>query len=153
MEKPLPPNLLNEAAQRVYIEAAEGSDLACVLLITAYLDNCLLTLLNSHLRSCKTTLGLLSSGKGALGSIVIRNKMCYSMGLLNKPHFQSINSILEIRNEFAHEMYEREFSNDDIALKCQELQCHLWKWSVPHPIKNKQDNLSKRSMIPVKNST
>lgn len=112
---------LNEDAQHVYLVVNEGSDLACALIISDYLDQCLANLLSSFFISSSVSGEILDPIKGIAGSAFARNDLAYSLGLLPKSLYQNLRSIFEIRNLFAHSHLEMTFRDDDIARKSVSL--------------------------------
>ena len=61
-----------------------GTDLACVLISTSYLDQCVATMLQKHFVKCSTAEGLLDPQGGAIGVYATRAKLAYCLGLFPK---------------------------------------------------------------------
>src|SRR5262249_51825332 len=89
------------------------SDMACILLCSSYLDQCLATLLHKFFIEGSTSDSLLKYN-GALGSFATRCNLAYCLGLIGKWSFQNLTNILEIRNVLAHSHLEIDFTTPDV---------------------------------------
>ncbi len=93
---------LNNQNKDFYKSINEGSDLACVLISTSYLDQCLATLLGKHFIVSKTSQNILDPRRGSIGTFSSRNDLAYCLGLISKKIYQNIKTAGDIRNAFAH---------------------------------------------------
>ncbi len=100
--KPICMDALSEQGKDFYKAINEGSDLACILISTSYLDQCLSSLLSHFFKVGDTSKRILDSMGGAIGTFSVRNDLCYCLGLISKKNYQNIRTSIEIRNEFAH---------------------------------------------------
>ena len=98
-----------------------GTDLACVLIGTNFLDVSLHDILSLTLKKSETTKKILNHSNGFLGTFRSRSELSYCMDLIDKEIFQDLIKISEIRNEVAHSHILRVFQNDEIIKKCDEL--------------------------------
>jgi DNA-binding MltR family transcriptional regulator len=96
--------------------------LPCALVCAAYIDKCLAELIASRLKKGETAKKLLKSDSGLIGSLSNRAKFAYLLGIIDKPTFQDIELICEIRNMFAHSESPLDFDSKDIAKRCSELK-------------------------------
>jgi len=102
-----------------------GTDLACVLIGTNFLDVSLHDMLSLSLKKGKIANQILNHNKGFLGSFRSRSDLCYCMGLIDKKIYQDLIKISEIRNEVAHSHILNVFKNKNISEKCDNL--NYWK--------------------------
>lgn len=93
---------LTQQNEAFYKAINEGSDLACVLISTSYLDQCLATLLGKYFIVGKTSQRILDHRYGVIGSFSSRNDLAYCLGLISKKIYQNIKIAGDIRNKFAH---------------------------------------------------
>lgn len=88
---------------------------AKVVLSVCYLDEVLDQLLKIVLKPSDSKNDLLFNGPQApLGTFSSKIEMTYRMGLISKEIKDSLNYIRKIRNEFAHNLLESDFSNPKI---------------------------------------
>lgn len=67
----------------------------------------------------------LFQGMGApLQSLKAKSLAGYALGLFNKKVERDLDTIREIRNQFAHALMSIDFSNPDIARACEKLEGH-----------------------------
>jgi len=118
-------NNLSKEIEDFYEILNRGTDLACVLVGTNFLDVSLHDMLSLSLKKGKTTSQILNHNKGFLGSFRSRSDLCYCMGLIDEKVYQDLMKISEIRNKIAHSHILKVFQNKDILEKCDEL--HHWK--------------------------
>ena len=102
-----------------------GTDLACVLIGTNFLDVSLHDILSLTLKKSETTKKILNHSNGFLGSFRSRSDLCYCMDLIDKKIYQDLIKISEIRNEVAHSHILSVFQNKNISEKCDGLT--YWK--------------------------
>jgi len=102
-----------------------GTDLACVLIGTNFLDVSLHDMLSLSLKKGKIAKQILDHNKGFLGSFRNRSDLCYCMYLIDKKIYQDLIKISEIRNEVAHSHILNVFQNENILKKCDDL--NYWK--------------------------
>jgi DNA-binding MltR family transcriptional regulator len=118
-------NNLSKEIKSLYEILKNGTDLACVLIGTNFLDVSLHDILSLSLKKEKTANQILNHNKGFLGSFRSRSDLCYCMGLIDKKIYQDLIKISEIRNEVAHSHILNVFQNKNISEKCDDLT--YWK--------------------------
>jgi len=116
---------LSEETKRFLEILNSGTDLACVLIGTNFLDVCLHDMLSLSLKKGETTNQILNHNKGFIGSFRNRSDLCYCMDLIDKKIYQDLIKISEIRNEVAHSHILNVFKNENISKKCEDLT--YWK--------------------------
>jgi DNA-binding MltR family transcriptional regulator len=102
-----------------------GTDIACVLIGTNFLDVSLHDVLSLSFKKGETTKRILNHNSGFLGTFRSRTELCYCMSLIDKKIFQDLIKISEIRNEVAHSHILKVFDNENVIRKCDELS--YWK--------------------------
>jgi DNA-binding MltR family transcriptional regulator len=118
-------NNLPKEIERFFEILNTGTDLACVLIGTNFLDVSLHDMLSLSLKKGKITNQILNNNKGFLGSFRSRLDLCYCMDLIDKKIYQDLIKISEIRNEVAHSHILNVFKNENISKKCDDLT--YWK--------------------------
>jgi DNA-binding MltR family transcriptional regulator len=98
-----------------------GTDIACVLIGTNFLDVSLHDILSLSLKKGDTTKKILNHNNGFIGSFRSRTELCYCMNLIDIRIFQDLIKISEIRNEIAHSHILKVFDNQYVIRKCDEL--------------------------------
>lgn len=121
LKKPLPADALGPEVQKIGDALVEGSDLATALVASSFLDECLRSLLMAFFRDGETSVGLLRSGRGVLGTYAARMEVAYSLRLIDKAELNNLRTIGEIRNAFAHSYTEGSFDHPSIAPLCASL--------------------------------
>ena len=116
---------LSEETKRFLEILNSGTDLACVLIGTNFLDVCLHDMLSLSLKKGETTNQILNHNKGFIGSFRNRSDLCYCMDLIDKKIYQDLIKISEIRNEVAHSHIMSVFQKENISKRCDEL--NYWK--------------------------
>ena len=99
-------------------ELIGSSDRVAVLLGATIVDTHLERLLSKFfVRGLKESKELLSSSNASapLLSFSARTKIAYCLGLIEKTEFEDLNKIREIRNAFAHNLFECDFSTKAVS--------------------------------------
>jgi DNA-binding MltR family transcriptional regulator len=99
----------------------EESDLAAVLIGTAYVDQCLGTLIKRKLGTSPLSQKLLGPEKGSLGEFEGRADIVYTLGLMPRPIHEDLAKIAEIRNHFAHGNVLAAFTDPKVVELCDSL--------------------------------
>lgn len=97
-----------------------SSDMECALVSVAYIEHSLMSLLLTQLREGETTTRMFSES-GTLGQISRCNDIAYCLSLIEKPNFQDIGLLAEIRNLFAHRPQVTRFSTKEVSDLCFKL--------------------------------
>jgi len=118
-------NNLSKEIKDFYEILNSGTDLACVLIGTNFLDVSLHDMLSLSLKKGKIANQILNHNKGFLGSFKNRSDLCYCMDLIDKKIYQDLIKISEIRNVIAHSHILNVFQNENISKKCDDL--NYWK--------------------------
>ena len=111
---------LSAEGRHIYNEMSSASDMITVVLGASFLDVSVAALLHRSLRRGQTTDRLIGD-RGPIGSFAARADLAYCMKLINKPLYQDLIQVAEMRNEFAHEHQLRSFSTPSIAQRCAAL--------------------------------
>src|SRR4051812_43950459 len=106
---------LNQDANAFYDALNSESSLACILLASSYLDQCVGSLLQKFLIDGGTSEKLLDPRGGILGSFANRANLAYSLGLIGKWSLQNLQCILEIRNVLAHNYSQTTFDTKEVV--------------------------------------
>ena len=116
-------------------ELVNGSDRVAVLLGATIVDTHLERLLSKFfLNSAKETKELLSSSNASapLSSFSARTKIAYCLGLIEKIEFEDLNRIREIRNTFAHNLFECDFDTTSVRDALTSMH-HMRHFQSEHP--------------------
>lgn len=125
-----PIEVLSRQSKIVHNVVNNESDIACVLILTSYLDQCVASLLNNFLINKSNTVDKLLNPNGILGTFRARSELIYSLGLIPKSLFENLITIGQIRNRFAHSHLEVDFSNKNIIDLINSLQTPNIKFYV-----------------------
>ena len=112
-------------------ESARGA----VLSASAFLDERLEDILSAFFIDVKSTKELLNGFNAPLGTFSSRIKVAYSLGLIEKNEYDTLNVIRKIRNEFGHKWKNISFSTPRIQDLCKNLI-----WMGPKEIEDKTDS-------------
>ena len=122
---------LSKQSKDVYKVVNGEPDLACVLILASYLDQCLASLLKKHfIKNSSTVERLLDPVRGNVGTFQARADLSYSLGLIPKEIYQNLCVIGSIRNQFAHSHLEIGFTHVDIVEEIDSLVLPTIKFSV-----------------------
>lgn len=102
------------------------SDRGCALFAAAYIDKALGKLLKSHLVQGSKVDEELFTGQAPLGSFSSRIKLAYYLGRISAAERKDLDTIRQIRNDFAHNAAALTFSDQSIANRCGNLT-HTWR--------------------------
>ena len=116
---------LSANTRQLYDVLNNESDLACVVIGAAFLDNVLASLVGAKLLDSSVTKRLLDSN-GVLGSFTSRADLAYCLGLIEKEGYNDLRIIAKIRNLFAHSHLHLSFNE----LKVHDLCNQLRQWRV-----------------------
>jgi DNA-binding MltR family transcriptional regulator len=118
---PLPPESLSKDSQELYNLLNDGTDASVVVVGVSYIDACLASLISKRLRESSVTGKILDSRSGAIGSFVARADLAYALALIDKPMYQDLLVLAEMRNEVAHHHFALSFESEVIAKGCAKL--------------------------------
>lgn len=111
---------LSEHSEQHLLDALNGeADLPCVLIAASFLDYALAAILKKFFIEGSTAQQLIAPS-GAIGDFKKKAELCYVLGLIPKDIMQTLSTICEIRNLFAHQ-YNRSFEQADVEKLCHEL--------------------------------
>lgn len=116
----LPLKDLSADMQRFFDTLTSSSDLAVILVTASYIDASLASMLRRFFLDGSVVSKLLDI-RGPLGTIASRSDLAYVLGLIDKPLYQALHKVIEIRNEFAHHHLEHSFEAPEIRKLCEEL--------------------------------
>jgi hypothetical protein len=112
---------LSEEMKDLLFVLNEEADLPAVLLGTAYVDQCLGTLIKRKIGTTPLTKRLLSNEKGELGEYMGRADIVFSLGLIARPIHEDLKKIAEIRNHFTSGSLMTSFTDPQVIALCNEL--------------------------------
>jgi DNA-binding MltR family transcriptional regulator len=123
---------LSEDIQYLYNTMNNSTDTACVLIAANFIDKCLANALLIRLPIKDKDFiknDLLDFNNGILATYSSRNKMAYSLKIIDKQYYEDISTIGKIRNSFAHNHLEISFKDLEVKTHCNKLT--LWKSGFP----------------------
>jgi DNA-binding MltR family transcriptional regulator len=107
------------------VELVNSSDRVAALIGASIIDLHLERLLASFFIEDEKEVRPLLSGKdpnAALGTLSSRNRAAYCLGLISKVEFEDINTIRNIRNAFAHQLFDCSFQTPEVRSACEALR-------------------------------
>lgn len=123
---------LSDDMQTAYNKMYESSDTICVLLGANFIDRCLANALVINIPIKDKDFiknDLLDFNNGVLATYSSRNKIAYSLNIIDKQYFEDISLIGKIRNRFAHNHLEITFDENEVKMLCNKLT--LWEKRYP----------------------
>lgn len=115
------------------VRLSAESDRGCALTAAAYLDEGLATLLRNRLVQDKGNIDALINRGRPLSTFSARIRIAYAVGLISKDCMSDLNTIRDIRNEFAHLHGPVSFSDQSIAHRCRNLRNTVKGHVADHP--------------------
>ena len=109
---PISLELLKRDTWHLFDVMEDEQPLSFVLMVTSFVEHSLTLLLSGFLIDGDTSRGLFSHKGGILDSVFSKVKMAYCLGLIDKPLFNNLQRIGEIRNLFALACHDRRFARD-----------------------------------------
>ena len=106
-------------------ELVNASDRVAALIGATIVDLHLERLLSAFFIDDEKEVKALVSGKdqnAALGSFAPRARAAYCLGLISKVEYQDINTIRNIRNAFAHQLFDCSFETPEVKVACESLK-------------------------------
>jgi DNA-binding MltR family transcriptional regulator len=123
---------LSDDIQYFYNTMNESSDTVCVLIASNFIDKCLANSLVICLPIEDKNFiknELLEINNGILATYSSRNKIAYSLKIIDKQYYSDISTIGKLRNHFAHNHLEISFNDLEIMNFCNKLT--LWENRFP----------------------
>lgn len=102
----------------------------------AILDDCLARVIRVRFPVEGRTKDELFSPSGPLGNLDTKVKVAYTMGIVSKPAFQDLNTLVKIRNKFAHRLDVSDFDHPEVKPLCFDLKLiekHLFPFGRSPP--------------------
>jgi DNA-binding MltR family transcriptional regulator len=93
-------------------EVLNSSERNAVLIAGAAFDVLLERILQKYLRDDSKSTQLIN---GALGRFATRINTCFCLGLISEDELHDLNVIKEVRNSFAHNIFDCDFSNPEVS--------------------------------------
>lgn len=112
---------LSEDARKAFKITEDASDIACALVISGFLDQCLGALLKAYFLRSDVADGVLRASSGFVADFDARAKLAYILGLIPKRLFQNLCLIGQVRNIFAHSHLGIKFEDEGIPGLCDDL--------------------------------
>jgi DNA-binding MltR family transcriptional regulator len=120
--KPLTPDALSGSIDDFGKAVNHENDLARVLVVTSYLEQCLAALLRRFFLADSTTADEVFNYQGGfLTELMNRAKLARCLGLISKREMTNLIAVADIRNAFAHTHPELTFDDPAIQEKCKKL--------------------------------
>jgi len=116
-------------------EFVNSPDRTAGVIAATLLDVRLERLLNAHLIDGKESTKLLSGLSAPLASFSARIRAAYCLGLISKNEFEDLHAVREIRNIFAHHIFDCSFANPEVKAACDSLKHVPSKGVFPTRIK------------------
>ena len=99
------------------------SDRGVVLISAELINNCLTSLFEKYLILNKDLRkDILEYSLAPLHTFSNKIKMAYSLGLIDKEKYKSLDYIRKIRNKFAHRIFDASFEDTEIIKWCKEIK-------------------------------
>jgi DNA-binding MltR family transcriptional regulator len=117
----IPIEKLSSESKNLFSILSSEPDFSKVLIAASFLDQSLSSMLYRYFLESRVA-NLLLDSRGALGTFSTRIDLSYVLGLINKPIFQDLSTISEIRNIFAHSHLTVSFKTPIIVEKCSKLK-------------------------------
>ena len=94
-----------------------------VVLISAELIHKYLTMLfeKTIILNSKLKKDIMENSMAPLHTFSNKIKMAYSLGLIDKQHYGNLEYIRQIRNKFAHRIFDASFNDDEIIKWCKKI--------------------------------
>ncbi len=113
---------LSKQQQSILDVLKTETELACVLIGTSYIDQCLSEILREYFIAKSKTVNKILDSRGLLGTISAKIDLAYSLGLISKPVKCDLDIIIEIRNSFAHSHEKIHFESRKIKELIEKLE-------------------------------
>jgi hypothetical protein len=97
------------------------SDRAAALIIAAWVDDALTGLLKAYLVQEPKVIKEMFQRMAPLSTFSSRIKAAYLVGLIDKHQYDNLETIRDIRNDFAHSRANLTFQNESIRARCGNL--------------------------------
>jgi hypothetical protein len=111
-------NLKHEEIQKYHEALNKETDRAAAIMLHAYLENFLNSLLRKRLAEEKFFIKEIEYNLNFERSM----KLCYLVGLIAKEDMEDLKLINRVRNHFAHNIMINSFDEPDIAKDCNNLK-------------------------------
>lgn len=99
------------------------SDRGVVLITATLLENFLIKLFEKYLiLNKKLRTDILENSLAPLNTFSNKIKMAYSLGLIDKEHYDNLEYIRKIRNKFAHRIFDASFEDTEIIEWCKKIK-------------------------------
>jgi len=108
--------------QHLFDALEHEEDTICVIVGTAFVDHYLGALLAKFLIDSESSASLLDS-QGPTGTLITKAKFAYCLGLISKGCFNTITTVAQIRNQFAHKLNVSQFeANAKVTDLCKNFK-------------------------------
>jgi len=108
-------------SKAIYTALSSESEIASVLIATSFLDTTLEALLQHNFIKSRVSKSMLDSNTGVLGSFSAKCDLAYCSGIIPKNTYKDLKSLGEIRNIFAHNHLQTNFTNPKVKDICSKL--------------------------------
>ena len=127
---------------------ATGSDRATVIVAAAIVEERLATAIKSKLHSDKEIVSHIFRVSGPLGSFSAKIDLGFLMGLYGKEAHSDLDTIKEIRNEFAHRLRSTNFNSQRVHDLCKNIKAADSNFEIA-PVRNakKSGRFKKQKMF------
>jgi DNA-binding MltR family transcriptional regulator len=114
------PNLKQLEAMKQQLNGQ--SDRAVALILTAWLDDCLGSLLTANMIDNAELHKKLLLPNQPLGTFSTKINLCFALGLISEPAAVDLHTIRDIRNDFAHYRDPLQFTDDSVKDRISNLR-------------------------------
>ena len=105
-----------------YNELDQESPRGAVIISVAYFDKQLQELLKSHFEKNISTINEIFNCRESLRSFYAKLELANKLNLIENDIYKDLGIINEIRNIFAHQIFDTSFENEKIIEKCNKLR-------------------------------
>jgi DNA-binding MltR family transcriptional regulator len=112
---------LSADSRRFIEDLQKETDRGAALIGAAFLDNVLESMLRAYFVDDKKVVNELLNSNNLLGTLSVKGKLAYCLGLIGRENYRDINVIRKIRNEFAHVDKPVSFNMPEVKDLCQGL--------------------------------
>jgi DNA-binding MltR family transcriptional regulator len=117
--KPKPAEQISEEGKHLIAAMNDNSDLVCVLVGVAALEQAVMSLLQHYFIDADEARNIFGR---ILGTYNICNEVAYALGLIRDKAFKNLKLLGTIRNKFAHSSVPVTFNDTEVKKLCKDLE-------------------------------
>ena len=112
---------------RMVVKLNDESDRAVALIVTAWLDDILVEMIKRKLVADKKIVEEVFRHDAALGTFSSRISLAYLVRCFSKEVYSNLHIMRTIRNDFAHDRNDLDFTNESVRARCEALYLKEFK--------------------------